>query len=149
VAEVFFYHLQRQPLERVLPILLEKCREREWKVVVQADSDERIAALDDLLWTYADASFLPHGTEREGNPERQPILLTTAADNGNGAEVRVLVDGVSPPDLAGYVRALLLFDGNDDDAVATARDHWRTLKEAGHEVAYWQQDEDGRWQRRA
>ena len=35
MTEVLFYHLQSQPLERVLPELLEKCLERKWRAVVQ------------------------------------------------------------------------------------------------------------------
>ena len=148
MTEVFFYHLQGQPLEKALPLLLEKCRERGWAVIVQGATEERLSALDDALWTYQDDSFLPHGTARDGTPETQPILLTTSPDNINSAQVRVLVEGVAPPDLAGLTRALVLFDGNDDDAVQTARAQWKLLKEQGHAMAYWQQDENGRWGRK-
>ena len=65
MTEMLFYHLQRQPLERVLPTLLERSLERGWRVVVQAPSEERVDALDAHLWTYRDDSFLPHGTWRE------------------------------------------------------------------------------------
>ncbi|MGA7117695.1 MAG: DNA polymerase III subunit chi, partial [Hyphomicrobium sp.] len=39
-SEVLFYHLERQPLERVLPGLLEKTLQRGWRAVVQAGSAE-------------------------------------------------------------------------------------------------------------
>jgi len=149
MAEILFYHLQNQPLERVLPVLLGKCLERGWKVVVQAETEERVRALDEALWTFADESFLPHGTEADGAPETQPILLTTDDINPAGAEVRVLVDSAPSGDLAAYARALVLFDGNNDDAVAFERERWKTLKAAGHQVTYWQQDDSGRWQKKA
>ena len=85
MTEVLFYHLQRQPLERVLPALLEKSLERGWRVVVQAASEERVEALDAHLWTFRDDSFLPHGTWREAQAREQPILLTVNDDNPNGA----------------------------------------------------------------
>src|SRR5919205_246230 len=66
MTEVWFYHLQGQPLERVLPNLLERSLERGWRIVVQAASDERVEALDAHLWTYRDDAFLPHGTDRDG-----------------------------------------------------------------------------------
>ena len=149
MTDILFYHLQRQPLERVLPTLLEKCRQRGWKVVVQATSKERVVALDDVLWTYSDQSFLPHGTIEAGSPERQPILLMTEDANPNDADVRILVDGAEGPDLSGYQRAIILFDGNDPDALASARKHWATLKAADHSMTYWQQDETGRWGQKA
>jgi DNA polymerase-3 subunit chi len=148
MTEVLFYHLQRQPLERVLPQLLEKCLERGWRCVVQAASDERVDALDQLLWTYSDASFLAHGTEREAEAPETPIVLTTSAANPNGAAVRFFVDGASAEDLAPYARAIHLFDGNDPDAVEAARDQWKEAEGAGFEVTYWQQDADGRWQKK-
>src|SRR5262249_56145221 len=76
MTEVLFYHLQHQPLERVLPQLLERSVERGWRVIIQVASDERVDALDAHLWTYRDDSFLPHGTTREAHPSAHPILLT-------------------------------------------------------------------------
>jgi DNA polymerase-3 subunit chi len=149
LAEVLFYHLQHQPLEKVLPVLLGKCLERGWKVAVQAGTPERMAALDDALWTYADGSFLPHGTPADGAPETQPILLTTGEDNPNSAEVRVLVDNAPSPDLSSYARALVLFDGRNDEKLAYERERWKVLKAAGHEVTYWQQSDSGRWEKKA
>lgn len=149
MTDVAFYHLQRQPLERALPMILGKCLERGWRVVVQAADEARIAALDDALWTYDDASFLPHGTVRDGEPETQPVFLTADAVNPNNAQVRVLVDGAEADDLAGYERVMVMFDGADPDLLASARAQWRALKDAGHALTYWQQDENGRWQKKA
>lgn len=149
MAEVLFYHLQRQPLERVLPVLVGKCRERGWRVTIQADEEQRIAALDDLLWTFAADSFLAHGTADEPDAATQPVLLTIRDDNPNRAQVRVLIDGAAAPDLAAYERALILFDGGDPEQIAVERERWRALKQAGHAVTYWQQDEAGRWAKRA
>src|ERR1700741_4597108 len=97
MTEILFYHLQHQPLERVLPALLEKSLERGWRVVVQTASEERAEALDAHLWTYRDDSFLPHGTWREAQAPEQPLLLTLGGDNPNGAAVRFLVDGAPMP----------------------------------------------------
>ena len=145
MTEVFFYHLQRQPLERVLPQLLEKCLERGWRCVVQASSPERVDALDQHLWTYDDASFLPHGTDRGEDAALQPILLTTGEGNPNDAQVRFLIDESPLPGSGAYARVIHLFDGADPDQLDRARENWRAATRAGHVVAYWQQGEDGRW----
>jgi len=150
MTEILFYHLQRQPIERVLPTLLEKSIERSWRVVVQAGSEERIEALDAHLWTYREGSFLPHGTWREPEAAQQPILLTINDENPNGATVRFLVDGVAvPADAKAYQRIVLLFNGDDPDAVDTARLRWSDAKKQGFDLTYWQSDEHGRWQRKA
>jgi DNA polymerase-3 subunit chi len=150
MTEVLFYHLQRQPLEAVLPTLIAKSLERGWRAVVQATGEERLAALDDHLWTFADESFLPHGTDKDPDPAGHPVLLTLSDGNRNGANVRFLVDGAAFPATAeGYERIIVLFDGNDPDALAGAREQWRSVKAAGHEATYWQQDERGRWAKKA
>ena len=113
MTEVLFYHLEHQPLERVLPSLVERTLERGWRAVVQAGSEERVEALDTLLWTYREESFLPHGTRRDGNSAAQPVYLTSNEENPNGAGVRFLVDGAETAELSGYDRVVYLFDGRD------------------------------------
>jgi DNA polymerase III subunit chi len=148
-AEVLFYHLEHQPLDRVLPSLLERTLERGWRAVVQVGSDERLAALDQSLWTYQEDSFLPHGTAQLGHAELQPVYLTTGDDVPNGAGVRFLVDGARCARFTGLVRIVYLFDGNDAEAVAVARAEWKAAKAAGCGVTYWQQSESGRWEKKA
>jgi DNA polymerase-3 subunit chi len=145
MTEVLFYHLQNQPLEKVLPGLLLRCIERGWKVVVQAGSEERRDSIDSTLWTFSEESFLPHGTRKDGDPARQPIYLTTLEENPNDAAVRFLVDRASPPAIEGYARVVFLFDGGDPEALVEARTHWRTVTSAGLTATYWQQDDAGRW----
>ena len=149
MTEILFYHLQRHPLERVLPALVEKSLERGWRVVVQAASEERVEALDAHLWIFRDDSFLPHGTWREAEAAEQPVLLTVHDGNPNGAAVRFLLDGAPvPADAGDYERIVLLIDGNDPDAVAAARERWSEGRAKGFEVTYWQADENGRGQRK-
>jgi DNA polymerase III subunit chi len=148
MTEMLFYHLKGQSLEQVLPALLQKSLERGWRVVVQASSDERVDALDAHLWTWRDDAFLPHGTSRDPEAAEQPIVLTARADNPNGATVRFLVDGANlAADAAAYERVVLLFDGDDPEAVEMARARWSEAKAAGADVTYWRADENGRWQR--
>lgn len=148
-TEVLFYHLERQPIEKVLPSLLEKTLERGWRAVVQSGSPERLEALDTHLWTYKEESFLPHGTKKDGSLEAQPVYLTTQDENPNGASVCFLVEGAQTADLTAYQRVVEMFDGNDPAAVAQARAQWKRAKSAGCDVTYWQQAENGRWEKKA
>ena len=149
MTEVLFYHLQDATLESVLPPLLEKSLERGWRVVVQSTSEERTEALDAHLWTYREDSFLPHATWRAGDVDDHPIVLVVEESNPNRANVRFLVDQAPfPPNAAVYDRVVLLFNGEDAEALAAARSAWTDCKAKGFEITYWQADERGRWQRR-
>ena len=148
MAEIGFYHLLSTPLERALPRLLERARAQGHTIVIRAASSERVEHLNALLWTYDDASFLAHGSVRDGNPAAQPIWLSDRADNPNDASILFLVDGVAADDLAFFARCVDLFDGNDPAAVEAARERWRQTQAAGHTLTYWQQTEAG-WEKKA
>lgn len=152
--EIWFYHLQRQSLDQALPGLIEKALDKGWRVVVQAQSDERLEALDQWLWTYSNSSFLAHGRAADGDAALQPVYLSAGPENPNGAAVRIFIEGApvaatlaAAPNA--YERAIVAFDGNAEDELAAARAQWKELKALGFALAYWQQSEAGRWERKA
>lgn len=148
MAEVGFYHLMTTSLERALPRLLDRAWSQGYRIVVRAASPERVEHLSAVLWSYEEASFLPHGSARDGDPELQPIWLTHREENPNRASMIVLVDGLEAEDLHSVSRCADFFDGNDTGAVEAARRRWRRAREAGHDLTYWQQTATG-WERKA
>ncbi len=150
MAEVFFYHLTRSPLQQALPELLERVLSRGWRALVRGVDDGRMRWLDETLWQGRDVAFLPHGMAGGDHDAAQPVLLATGGENRNLAEVLLLVDGakVTPAEVAGYTRVCLMFDGNDSDAITAARGDWKALTDAGIAAQYWAQ-EDGSWVKKA
>lgn len=148
-CEVWFYHLERAPLDRVLPELLQKTLAKGWRALVRSSEQDRIDHLDGWLWSYRDESFLPHGVAGEGHAERQPILLTTAEGNPNNAQALFLLDAAETGPLNEFERCILVFDGRDEAAVADARRRWKDLKGEGRAVSYWKQSERGGWEQQA
>lgn len=149
MTKVSFYHLTTAPLEQALPVLLEKSLQAGLRVVLMAGSRERVAHLDAHLWTFDPASFIPHGSGRDGFERQQPIFLTDEDENPNEAELLVLTDGVTSRHLDSFTRCLTLFDGQDDAAVAQARAYWKEWNAAGHELIYYQQTDRGGWTEKA
>ena len=146
MTEVSFYHLQRSPLERALPKLLERTLAADKRAVVKARSSERVEALNGLLWTYDQGAWLPHGSAKDGSAEDQPVWLTTEDEVPNGATFLFLTDGADTDRLGDFERCFDLFDGNDPEAVQAARARWKARKDAGHDLHYWQQTERGGWE---
>jgi len=143
--EWWFYHLQRTTLERAVGPLLEKCLERNWRVLAVSPDATRRAALDEALWTYDDQSFLPHGqAEAEGlDPADQPILISSAIENGNEASVALLMDGVDLPVDAAFERCMVMFDDGDGATRQKAREQFKAAKDAGLTARYFQQSGRG------
>lgn len=146
MGEVLFYHLTSAPLESALPELLEKAVGRGMTVRVRGLDRDRMEHLDRHLWSYRDDSFLAHGLSGGPHDARQPVLLTDNADNTNGADLLMLVDGAQEPvaSLAGYARVCVMFDGTNPDVLEATRGYWRHIKDSDLVAKYWAQ-EDGRW----
>ena len=154
MTEILFYHLVVKPLEKALPQLLERSLERGWNICLQTLTQEKCLALNEHLWTHAGESFLPHGMAQDGDAEFQPIYLTDGTENPNGAQIRFLVEGAQiAPALAAtpepYERIVLMFDGNREAELLDARAQWKALKQTDATLSYFQQTEDGRWEKKA
>jgi DNA polymerase-3 subunit chi len=146
--EARFHHLERRRVDQALPRLIESAREEGRRVVVCASSDEMVAALNERLWTYDDASFLPHGAAGDGDPMTQPIFLTCEAGNPNAATMLVRLTGAEAGEADGaFDLVILLFDGRDEAALAHARGEWRRLKDEGRAISYWRESDEGGWER--
>jgi DNA polymerase-3 subunit chi len=151
MTDLLFYHLQRWPLEQVLPVLLQKTLANNWRAVVRTDQPERVQGLSDALWKWRDNSFIAHGSAGDGNSSHQPIWITAENENPNNAQVLFYVDGVEPDEgsLDKCERVVVMFSGRNDEALAWARDLWRRLKKRKDlQLTYWQQGNDGHWKRR-
>ncbi len=146
MAEVWFYHLQRAPLDAALPNLVERTLGRGWRAVIRTSSEERLKHLNALLWTFSQNSFIPHGSKADGNADRQPVYLTTEDENPNSANVLFLVDGVEESDPSRFERCIMLFEGENEQRVSQARTYWTALKDKGVDVKYWKQQPNGRWE---
>ncbi len=154
MTETLFYHLERRALDDVLPGMIEKTLERGWRAVIRTESSERADAIDNLLWTYSEQTFLPHAQSGDGDPKRQPVLVTVESDNPNGANVLFLVGGAVPAawdDAATkeLTRVVLMFDGRDADSLSRARAAWKDAKAAGHDVTYWKETPSGKFEKQA
>ena len=152
MTETLFYHLERRALEDILPGLVEKSLERGWRALIRTDSAERSDALDSLLWTYDDQSFLAHAQSGDGDAARQPVLISVEEENPNGAQILFCVGGTQPSDwrdanLAALARIVLLFDGRDGPALDRARAAWKDAKSAGHDVTYWKETPAGKFEK--
>ena len=145
--EIWFYHLESQPLQAVLPVLLEKTLSRGWRALLRFSTPERLDMIDSALWTYREEAFLPHGSLRDGPPERQPIFLTLDGANPNGAQALFLLETAAESEPSRFERICRLFDDTDAEARALARGEWKAAKAAGSSVSYWRQDAGGAWKK--
>ena len=143
-VKVDFYHLTRQPLERVLPRIAELVIAQGGRLLIVEADEARRAALDRLLWDYRDTSFLPHAQIGAGDDALQPVLLAGEVNAANGARNVALADGSWRDDALDFDRTFHFFD---EDRIRDARAAWRALGDRdGIERRYWKQNDAGRWE---
>ena len=148
MTEIRFYHLLKTPEAQALPQIAMKAWQANGPVVIKAADDAAVAALNDALWAFRPEAFLPHGSKVDGNAARQPVWLTDGDDNPNGAKTLIVAAGAVAGSVEGYALCCLMLDGNDEAQVADARTLWKTYKDAGYTLSYWQQGENG-WEKKA
>jgi DNA polymerase III subunit chi len=147
MGTAMFYHLTRSPVEATLAMLLPKSLAQGWHVVVRGTDAARMGWLDEKLWLGPEDGFVPHGVAGGAHDADQPVLLTTGDAVPNGAQCLMVMDGaeVTAEESAAVERVCVLFDGNDEAALAGARAQWTGLTGAGIGAQYWS-EEGGRWQ---
>lgn len=135
-----FYQLSRDPAESVLPLLAHKTLEAGERLLVVSDDPAQLARIGEALWQRKD-SFLANGLAGGPHDARQPVLLSTAMQPGNGARFLALADGRWREPEGGFTRVLYLFD---DGTLKAARDCWRALgQREGMERNFWRQEGRG------
>jgi DNA polymerase-3 subunit chi len=149
MTEIRFYHMEVSPLEKSLPAIAQKAYQSGKKVAIKARDETACRDFDDLLWAYHPNSFLPHGVESEPKADKQHVLIRQSDDNVNQADILILTGGVAADNLSNYALVCEMLDGRVSDMVAQGRDRWKSYKEAGYDLTYWQQDEGGQWHKKA
>ena len=147
MTDIRFYHLDRQNLEQALPSLLSRALDQGHRIVVKTRDEKEAERLGEVLWVYDPNSFLPHGTTKDGFADKQPVWITAQDENPNNADLLVLTQGTESPAIGNYKLCCEMLDGRDEEAVGTARARWKTYKDVGHSVTYWQQSAKG-WEKK-
>jgi DNA polymerase III subunit chi len=149
MADIWFYHLGRQPLETVLPRILASMQARGDRISVHASNKSVIDDLSKKLWTMEDTGFVPHGLAGEAYSETQSLLLCLGQTAVNASAFRFFIDGAYPETVGDARRTSIFFDGSDEAAVANARTLWKRFSAESHAIKYWKQSDAGRWEDQA
>lgn len=148
MTDIRFYHLKTKTVDEALPALLSKALELKKRILVRVPDKKTADDLNESLWTFDPNSFLPHGTSGNGHESEQPVLLTAENDNLNCSKILFLVNGAEMSDVSGFDLCCEIFDGRDPQALTAARAHWASHMDAGRTLTYWQQTDQGGWEKK-
>jgi DNA polymerase-3 subunit chi len=116
--------------------VVRKARAAGCTVLVHSDEPERLARLDQALWTFSILDFLPHVDADSALAPRTPVWLSAAPVQGPGRQRDVLVLLGEQP-VAGFrdwfpsfSRVIDIVEAGDEPT-ARGRDRFRAYRDAG------------------
>lgn len=111
--------------------LADKVWQQGRRVYLHTDSEAESRHLDKLLWTYREASFLPHGLVIDADPTLNTILIGNGDDAGNEHDVLVNLAIEVPSFFSRFERVMEPLDRNT--AVRSAgRSRYRFYRDRGY-----------------
>lgn len=148
MTEIRFYHMEQSTIDVSLPAITAKAAQSGKKIIIKTSDKKEVKRLSDLLWSYRADSFLAHGMDGEDRAASQPIFVTAKNDNVNDAKILIMTNGSTSEDLEPFDLVCEMLDGRVESQISDARARWKIYKEAGHDLTYWQQDENGAWRKK-
>ena len=137
MARIDFYILA-QADERVRHMLACKLAEKAWRldnsVWIHAKDHRDAERLDELLWTFRDGSFVPHGLAgRNDGTEVSPIMVGCEGDSVETRDLLINLTDEIPPFAEGFPRVAELVT-SDETCRQLSRKRYATYRDQGHEL---------------
>ena len=132
MTEVDFYLL---PVPEMHGQLMFACRlaEKAWRqghnVFLQAPDTTTAQQLDDLLWSFQDASFVPHGLL--GTEPKSPVEIGSGDEAGDHHDVLINLSGQIPAFFSRFERVAEIVL-NDEQQKQQSREAWKYYKDRGY-----------------
>ena len=122
---------------------IEKAFLAEERVLVWLDNEADVAAFDDLLWTFADRSFIPHEPlSPESDWEESPVLLSAGREPPSAPQTIVNLAMGAPPDLERVSRLVEVIDA-DPARRQAGRERFKQYRAMGVEPVTHKQSGSG------
>ena len=114
---------------------IEKAFLADERVLVWFDNAAELTAFDDLLWTFADRSFVPHEpVSPESDWEQTPVLLSAAQAPPSAPQLLVNLAAAVPAAAAAAARVVEVIDA-DAGRRQAGRLRFKHYRDAGVEPA--------------
>ncbi len=116
-----------------------KAVRRELRVFVLAESEADARKLDELLWTFAQNSFIPHrfAWEDETTPVAEPVIIgcTSRSTDNDSHDWNLMINlaGTVPDEFARYERLAEVLDA-DPGRREHGRERYRYYRDRGYQL---------------
>ena len=112
--------------------IAEKALSRGHQIFVQVTDEATATALQDSLWTFRDASFLPHAIV--GKDDGEPLIIGWSEPPLEHDDVLINTTGAVPGHFARFGR-LAEIVAPDAATIEASREAWRFYRDRGYPLA--------------
>jgi len=133
MTRVDFYLLGKEEdrRDRFACRLAEKAYRMGHRVYLLAPDASSAGALDELLWTFSQGSFVPHGQLGDANADEHPVLIGHAEPPSGFQDVLVSLANEVPDWVGRFERVAEIVGATEQDK-HQARERFRHYRERGY-----------------
>ena len=134
MTRVGFYVVQAADQSQRLAVavrLADKAFGQGHRIFINAVDEAQARALDDLLWSFRPASFLPHGLH--GQEHSDTIAIGWGQEPGDHNDLLINLQLDIPPFFSRFARVAEVVT-QDSASLAALRASWKFYKERGYQL---------------
>lgn len=144
--EINFYCISND-INRFLYQFLLQLVEKEKRVIIYSESEEKVKALDDTLWRLGHNKFLPHGIKKDGYIEHHPLYLTNEKENPNNAEFLLISNYLDDTEyMQKFGKIFYVFTDTNIKSFENAKKNWNAYKDNNFALKCLKKGESGKWE---
>lgn len=129
------FHIWPEGARRQHDVRICEVVERIWQagreVYIHCPDEEMAAALDELLWTFHDTSFIPHARAGSRESATVRVVLGTASEPPSAMDTLVNLHPLVPIFFSQFEQVIET-TGHDADTRQLARERYRFYKDRGY-----------------
>jgi len=112
--------------------LAEKAYRKKNSVHIQVADSGNARAVDELLWTFRDGSFVPHELVESGVAEPEaPVTIGVSSPGKRKLDLLINLTDTIPDDFGSFARVAEIVT-SDEASKTRGRKHFATYRDAGH-----------------
>jgi DNA polymerase-3 subunit chi len=134
MTRVGFYVLQSSDGQQRLQLaarLADKAFQQGHRIYIHTGSEQQAREMDELLWSFRPASFLPHGLTGSGQDQRIAIGWQQQVDQHDDLLINL---GLEIPGFFSRFHRVAEVVTQDPDSLAALRKAWTFYRERGYQL---------------
>ncbi|MBL1276563.1 MAG: DNA polymerase III subunit chi [Ectothiorhodospiraceae bacterium] len=131
MTKVDFYILSTGTREQLACRLAEKAYTLGNRIYIHTETTEQSTLMDELLWSFREASFVPHEQYQAGSESESPIQIGCHNSPESHCEVLINLSSEVPLFFSRFLRVAELV-GTEKEAKTQGRDRFRFYRDRGY-----------------